>query len=199
MNKRDHLKRLPSECYRGDAVVHWSITIRDRKIGWLTPLFLYRFRELLTHTCFRYGLVCPVFCLMPDHLHMLWMGLLTKSDQLLAMKHFRKTTNESLRRIDSELQDQSYDHVLLPSERSEAAFLEIFDYIARNPERAGLVPIDGYATYRFTGSLVPGYPQLRSFESDFWDQFNRIIPHIRREGMWPQSASEEEFASEEEL
>ncbi len=51
MNKRDHLKRLPPEYYRGDAVVHWTITIRGRKAGWLSPVLLYRFRELLTHTC----------------------------------------------------------------------------------------------------------------------------------------------------
>ncbi len=191
MSKRDHLKRLPVECYRGDATIHWSMTTRDRKTGWLTPVFLYRFRELLTHTCFRYGLACPIFCLMPDHLHMLWMGMRSDSDQLLAMKHFRKTTNESLKRIDIELQDQSYDHILLPEERDTAGFLIIFDYIARNPERALLVPFDGYATYRYTGCLVPGYPQLRLFTSDFWDQFERIISHIRREGMWHAPKSKE--------
>ncbi|MEZ6137535.1 MAG: hypothetical protein R3C53_21825 [Pirellulaceae bacterium] len=67
---RDHLRRLSREYYIGDAIVHWSVNIRDRRQGWLTAPFLYRFRELLTHTTFRYGLACPIFCLMPDHIHM---------------------------------------------------------------------------------------------------------------------------------
>ena len=36
------------------------------------------------------------------------MGLFVQSDQLLAMKQFRKSMNESLRRIGVELQDQAY-------------------------------------------------------------------------------------------
>lgn len=75
MNKRDHLKRLAREQYIGDAIVHWTITLRDRERDWLSATFYYRFRELLTHTMFRFGLVCPIFCLMPDHFHMVWMGL----------------------------------------------------------------------------------------------------------------------------
>ncbi len=119
---RDHLRRLDARYYRGLAVVHWSLTIRGRRSGWLSGLFYYRFRELLTHAAFRYGLACPIFCLMPDHFHLLWMGLFAGSDQLLAMKHFRKSVNESLKRIGFELQDQAYDHVLRDEERQEHAF-----------------------------------------------------------------------------
>ena len=84
MNKRDHLRRLEPENYRGDAVVHWTLTTRERRTGWLDVRFYYRFRELLTHSAFRYGFVCPIFCLMPDHIHMVWMGLFEQSDQLYA-------------------------------------------------------------------------------------------------------------------
>ena len=105
LNKRNHLIRLPAEAYRGDTAVHWSLTMKGRRQGWLNPIFLYRFRELLTHTAFRYGIVCPIYCLMPDHFHMVWMGLFKESDQLLGMKHFRKTLNESLQRVDFKLQD----------------------------------------------------------------------------------------------
>jgi putative transposase len=71
-----YLKRLPPEFYRGQSYVHWSLTIQDRKQGWFKPVALYRFRKLLTHTMFRYGLCCPIFVLMPDHLHMMWLGIL---------------------------------------------------------------------------------------------------------------------------
>ena len=139
MSNRNHLHRLESGFYRGDAIVHWSLTMLNRKQGWLNGLFYYRFREILTHTAFRYAIACPIFCLMPDHFHMVWMGLLDESDQLLAMKHFRKATNETLRRIGYELQDQAYDHVLPIHERQDEAFHDVCEYVARNPERAGLV------------------------------------------------------------
>ena len=76
-----------------------------------------------------------MFCLMPDHFHMVWMGLFEESDQLLAMKHFRKSVNESLARIGVELQDQAYDHVLSDVEKQEQAFRNVCEYVSRNPEK----------------------------------------------------------------
>ena len=178
---RDHLRRLPREYYIGDAIVHWSINIRDRRQGWLTAPFLYRFRELLTHTMFRYGLACPVFCLMPDHFHMVWMGLCEGSDQLNAMKHFRPRCENSLQRIGFDLQDQAYDHVLKDEERRD--FHNACEYIARNPERASLVKNDEFASWKFSGCLVPGYPDLRPFENDYWDEFDKIISYLKKDGL----------------
>lgn len=48
-----YLKRLEPEHYRAQACVHWSMTILDRRTGWLVPFFYYKFRELLTHSMFR--------------------------------------------------------------------------------------------------------------------------------------------------
>lgn len=183
MNKRDHLRRLPREAYVADAIVHWSITIADRKQGWLTGKFLYRFRELLTHTMFRYGLACPIFCLMPDHMHMVWMGLCDGSDQLNAMKHFRTRCEDSLQRIGFAMQDQAYDHVFKEEQRRDDEFRNVCEYIARNPERAGLVESDDYGSYAFSGCLVPGYPELRPFDSGYWDQFDKIISFLRKQGL----------------
>src|SRR5258707_12113023 len=56
----DYLKRLPPESYCGQAYVHWSMTIAGRKQGWLVPSLHYKFREILTHTMFRFGLTCPI-------------------------------------------------------------------------------------------------------------------------------------------
>lgn len=132
---------------------------------------------------FRYGLASPIFCLMPDHMHMVWMGLTGGSDQLNAMKHFRTACNESLQRIGFGLQDQAYDHVFKDDERREAEFREVCEYIARNPERAGLVGIDEFPSYAFSGCVIPGYPELRPFEKDFWARFDKIISFLRKEGL----------------
>jgi putative transposase len=183
VTKRDHLRRLDSIQYQGDAIVHWSLTIRNRATGWLSELFHLRFRELLTHSCFRYEIACPIYCLMPDHFHMLWMGLSDSSDQLLAMKHFRKTTNDSLRKNGFELQDQGYDHVLCGDERKEEGFRNIFEYIARNPERANLLAEDAFASYPYTNCVIPGYPELVVFSPGFWDQLDRTISFLRANGL----------------
>lgn len=182
MPNRNHLKRLPREYYQNDAMVHWTIAISDRRTGWLTVPFLYRFRELLTHMTFRYGLVCPVFCLMPDHIHMVWMGGDAGSDQLNAMKHFRPRCDESLQRIGYHLQDQAFDHVLKNEEYRDAEFRSLCEYIARNPERAGLIKRDSFAKYAYSGCLIPGYPELRPFAPGFWDQFDKTVSHLRTNG-----------------
>jgi hypothetical protein len=120
---------------------------------------------------------------MPDHIHLMWMGLLERSNQKLAMRHLRMRFKESLMQIGFDLQDQAYDHVLREEERQELAFVAACDYIARNPERAGLVGIDEYASYPFTGCLVPGYPELKPFAPDYWTRFNRTFAWLRTNGL----------------
>ena len=181
--ERDHLKRLPPEYYQDQAYVHWTLTMQNRQKGWLQPVFYYKLRELLTHTTFRYGLCCPIFCCMPDHIHMLWLGIVDGSDQQLAMQHFRKRINQVLQVYDCRLQDQAYDHVLKEEERLEEGCRALVDYIARNPERAELVAEDEFASYPYTSCLVPGYPELKSFDSDFWTRFWRAYSFLKKNGM----------------
>ena len=83
------LPRLPREHYQGDAFVHWTLSIQDRATGWLTEGFHARFRECMLHAAAREGLFCPAYCLMPDHLHVVWMGLRRDSDQRNGMAFVR--------------------------------------------------------------------------------------------------------------
>jgi REP element-mobilizing transposase RayT len=69
------------------------MTIDDRKTGWLKAIFHCKLREIMTHTMFRYGLFCPIYCCMPDHLHLLWIGVQDGSDQQCAAKFFRMQLN----------------------------------------------------------------------------------------------------------
>jgi REP element-mobilizing transposase RayT len=181
--KPDYLKRLPPEYYRGESFVHWSMTMEHRKTGWLIPTFYYKFREVLTHTMFRYGLCCPIYCCMPDHIHLLWLGLCEKSDQRNAARFFRKQLNSILEKLGCRFQQQPYDHVLREDERQETAFEAVVEYIARNPERKQLVQPDHYREYPFTGCLVPGYPELNVGQGDFWKRFWRIHAYLRRNGL----------------
>jgi REP element-mobilizing transposase RayT len=181
--KNDYLKRLPAEYYQGHAYVHWSMTIEGRKQGWLVPIFYYKFREILTHTLFRYGLRCPIYCCMPDHLHLLWIGILDGSDQRNAAKYFRKQLNPILEKLGVRFQIQPYDHVLREEERERAAFETVVEYIARNPERAGLVKADGYRGYPYSGCPVPGYPELALWQDDYWVRFWRVYSYLGANGL----------------
>jgi putative transposase len=181
--RNDYLKRLPPEYYRGEAHVHWTMMIQDRKTGWLIPIFYYKFREILTHTAFRYGLCCPIYCCMPDHFHLLWIGILTTSDQRLAARYFRKQLNPILKKLGACFQKQPYDHVLKEDERERTAFEDVAEYIARNPERAGLVKPDEFRRYPYTGCLVPGYPEMQIWQEDYWARFWRIYAYLQANGL----------------
>ncbi len=182
---RDHsyLQRLPPEYYRGQAYVHWSLTIESRATGWLIPILYYKYRELLAHTMFRFGLCCPIYCCMPDHLHLLWVGLFDDSDQRKAMRYFRRQMNPVLEKLHVRFQVQPYDHVLRDEERDRSGFEDVAEYIARNPQRKQLVPPDGFRAYSYTGCLIPGYPELKPFEDGYWERFWRIYSHLRHNGL----------------
>ncbi|QDT02909.1 hypothetical protein K227x_12880 [Rubripirellula lacrimiformis] len=180
VNRKQRLKRLPAECYLGHAWVHWTFAIQDRKEGWLDARFLYKFRELLTHVAFRDQIACPIFCLMPDHMHLLWCGLAESSDQILAAKHLRSDLNDCFRRIGYQLQTQAYDHVLKDDELELGAIEAVAEYIARNPERKKLVGVDQFAKYPYTNCLLPGYPQLRLFQADSWNRVWRTLSFLKR-------------------
>jgi putative transposase len=179
----DYLRRLPPEYYRGLAYVHWSMTIDERKTGWLVPILYYKFREILTHTALRYGLCCPLYCCMPDHFHLLWMGIFGNCDQRTAARFFRRQMNIPLAKLGVQLQKQPYDHVLRDDDRKPAAFDAVAEYIARNPERAGLVPVDEFRGYPYSGCLVPGYPDLSPWQTDYWTLFWKLYSRLCAHGL----------------
>jgi putative transposase len=176
------LRRLDPGEYRGSACIHWSLTTKERVTGWLNPTLGATFRELLTHAMFRYGLCCPIYCCMPDHFHLLWLGVNEVSDQQNAMRYFRSRLNLLLQKQGAALQKQAFDHVLRPDERQQKAFAAVVEYIARNPERAGLVGPERFREYPHTNCLLPGFPEVTLWQPDFWERFERIVSSLRREG-----------------
>jgi REP element-mobilizing transposase RayT len=170
-----YLPRLPPEYYQADAVVHWTMTIRERGQGWLDEPFHSKFRELMLHTVAREGLVCPTYCLMPDHLHLIWMGLTLESDQNHGMTFLRTHLEKSLGA--HRFQHQAHDHVLKQEERQQNAFARVANYILENPLRADLV--QDPKQWPFSGAIVAGYPTLHPLEPDFWPKFWRLYAQAR--------------------
>ncbi|SDR82583.1 hypothetical protein [Opitutus sp. GAS368] len=175
---KSHLPRLAPVAYRGLVPVHWTLTLENRATGWLTPGFHSHFREILLHVCARYGLACPVYVLMPDHMHLLWLGLGPESDQRVAIEFARKHLRPEL--APAQWQHQVHDRVLRDNETLSGAFLAVANYILQNPVRAGLVA--RWQDHPFTGVCVAGYPDLDLRQEDyrglFWRIHHRLIqPH----------------------
>jgi REP element-mobilizing transposase RayT len=172
--RRSHLPRLLPECYRGHASVHWTMTIDQRETGWLNQAFHERFRLIMLHALARYHLACPVYCLMPDHLHLIWAGISPASDQRPACCFLRTHLNAALK--PRKLQLQAFDHVLRGHERRHNALATISEYILQNPVRAGLCR--SWQDCPYSNALIAGYPDLDIRQADFWGIFWRIYNRL---------------------
>lgn len=172
--KHDWLRRLPAAFYRGFNTIHWQMTLEDRVTGWLKPGFHTRFRELLLHTMARHDLICPIYCLMPDHMHLLWMGVAEDAEQKSAAKFFRQHVNDLLDQSleGARFQKQPYDHVLRQNERGPDAGRALAWYVQHNAVRAKLVIHE--SEWPYLGCMIPGYPTLHPLEEGYWDKFWRI-------------------------
>jgi REP element-mobilizing transposase RayT len=160
------------------------MSLRNRAVGWLDDAMLHSFRELLLHTGARYHLHCPAFCLMPDHVHLLWMGYSPDSDQKLAARFLRKHWNARLVSRGFSLQSQAHDRVMRRHECESDAFEETVLYIRRNPERARLVP--QWQDWPFGGAILPGYPDVPIAPAkEFWGIFWKIHHlEVRKHHRW---------------
>ena len=185
-DRKRNLPRLERHHYQGHAVVFWTNTLESRARGWLTPAFHAIFREMLLHAAVREHLICPVYCLMPDHLHLIWMGLRRESDQLNAMK-FLRTHLEKALGAGREWQHQPHDHVLLEEERKRNAFASFCFYTLANPVRDKLVEQE--RDWPFLGAVVPGYPTLYPLAENFWEIFWKLYVGAREAESRPEYAS----------
>ena len=171
-----YLPRLSPEFYKGDTAVHWTLTVFDHGTGWLSDSFHFKFRELLLHIAAREGLVCPVYCLMPDHIHLMWLGLCRDTDQRNGMSFLRTHLKPLL--APHKFQSQAHDHVLHGEERKQDAFARVCFYILANPIRGRLIKES--ETWPFCGAVVPGYPRLHPLAEDFWPLFWKLFRQMRQ-------------------
>ena len=155
--------------------MHWTFTVHQRAAGWLTSAFHAKWREILLHTCARYELHCPTYVLMPDHVHLLLMGIDEQgSDQRTAIAFLRKHTRPAL--APHRWQQQAHDHVLRGEERTTGRFRKTAHYVAENPVRADLV--EKPADWPFAGCCIPGYPEFEIHAADYWMRFWRYHRHV---------------------
>jgi REP element-mobilizing transposase RayT len=175
-----YLPRLRREFYQADAVVFWTLPISHRQQGWLNDVFHAAFREMMLHAAAREGLLCPAYCLMPDHLHLVWMGLRRDADQRNGMKFLRAQLGPFLK--PAKFQHQPHDHVLTAKERQRHAFtLACADYVLLNPLKAGLVKAP--EAWPHLGAVIPGYPRVNVFEGGHWPWYWKHYFMVREPGI----------------
>ena len=164
---KQRLHRLDSGYYTGPCWVHWSMTLENRAQGWLNKDTHSTFREYLFQAMARYRTACPIYCLMPDHWHLLIAGLNDVSNQPLAVQTLRRQWNSI--HPDAKLQRQAFDHVLRENECRSDAILKLSQYILNNPVRKQLV--ENPTAWPYSGSVFPGYPNLDPRKYYFWENF----------------------------
>ncbi|MBI5818808.1 MAG: hypothetical protein HZA88_07455 [Verrucomicrobia bacterium] len=172
------LPRLEHPRYQSHAVVFWTLTLAERARGWLTPAFHAAFREMMLHAAARESLLCPTYCLMPDHLHFVWMGMTRDSDQRNAMRFLRGQLKPTLGH-DRHWQHQAHDHVLRDEERQHDAFARTCYYVLANPVRAELARRE--RDWPYNGAIVPGYPTVHPLADGFWELFWKLYWQERRD------------------
>ncbi len=124
----------------------------------------------MLHALVRENLLCPVYCLMPDHAHVIWMGTSGASDQQVAMRFLRTHTAKFLRA--GAWQRQPFDHVLRGHERKQGAFMAACGYVLQNPVRKKFCT--DWREYPYAGALFPRYPTLDPRHPDFWELFWKL-------------------------
>ena len=180
---RIYSPRLKNFDYKGPLAAHLVFVTRQRSGVFANDEAAEICLAAMNEAAQKHRATIHAYCLMPDHMHLLWIGILPESDQRLAARFFRKQLNPILEKLGARFQQQPHDHVLTEDERERSAFENVVEYIARNPERAQLVPENGFREYAYTGCLVPGYPELKLWQPGFWDRFWRIYAHLAKHGV----------------
>jgi hypothetical protein len=118
--------------------------------------------------------------MMPDHVHLIWMGVAPGSDQRAGTAFLCRQFERHLAPV--KWQHQPYDHLLREDERTRGALPATCSYVAENPVRKGLVA--RAEDWPFTGCVIPGYPSLSPNGDGYWELFWRIYNEaVAREGV----------------
>jgi putative transposase len=146
---REQPHRLPRECYRGRVTVAFTACIKERRSPFREARVVKQFLELLQKSVEKNLCLVPIYCFMPDHLHLILQGLEDSADTWKAMVDFKQQSGYWFGRNLPQFawQKDFYDHVIRAHEDLGAQIR----YFADNPVRKALVPV--WSDYPFTGAI----------------------------------------------
>lgn len=129
--------RLETVRYQGRQIYFVTICSNGRRRILTDSAVAERLIHVLREQSTAHLFDVYAYCVMPDHLHLLVMGLSETSDLFRFIRVFKGNTAADLRKqgIRNLWQNRFFDHILRPGESPEA----VAWYIFQNPVRAGLV------------------------------------------------------------
>ncbi|MBI5378937.1 MAG: transposase [Nitrospirae bacterium] len=146
---RERRHRLPREHDRGRVTAAFTLCIKDRVAIFEDPFVVAVFTEMLGSALKAQRCVAPVFCFMPDHLHVIAQGLDDLSEVWRSLVTFKQQSGYwlKLHRPWCRWQKDFYDHVVRKGEDLRSQVLYVLD----NPVRRGLVK--QWEQYPYKGAI----------------------------------------------
>lgn len=154
MRSKKHLikekrHRLPREHYRGEALVVITACIAGSRQPFTAHTIVQPCVQILEEAATTHHCAIPIYCFMPDHVHLMIQGLQPTADMWRVAVLFKQRTGFlfSQAQSGSRWQKDFYDHIV----RSDEDWQAQVRYIANNPVRADLA--EQWNAYPFTGSI----------------------------------------------
>ena len=79
---REKPHRLVKEFYRGSSIVAFTLCLKNRATIFKNPELVDIFIRFLKKTATKFKCKIPIYCFMPDHLHLIITGIDDEADLL---------------------------------------------------------------------------------------------------------------------
>ncbi|MEZ0327499.1 MAG: transposase [Fimbriimonas sp.] len=146
---REKKHRLPAEDYMGQVCVAITACEKFRRPNLANPAMFEIVTSALEEAAERGRCSVPIYTLMPDHAHLLVLGIDEESRALETINFFKWKSGVQIysRKLPVKWEKDFYDRIVREAEgwRNQGR------YIALNPVRAGLV--ENPEEWPFTGSI----------------------------------------------
>ena len=139
--------RLPREHYRGRVSAEFTLCLERRSVFFTTSSLVGVFVDLLGKIAEK-RLFFAIYCFMPDHVHMIFLGGRDDAEVLRGAEDFKQVTGYWLASHYPEVKWQKSFHDRIIRTRELAASVR---YVLDNPVRKGLVR--SWMEYSFTGAI----------------------------------------------
>ncbi|MBI5707015.1 MAG: transposase [Armatimonadetes bacterium] len=145
-----------AEAYVGKRSVSFTICVSKRRPLFSDPIVVGAFISLLEQVLADHHCSAPIYCFMPDHLHLIVMGRDAAASPKEAIDGFKQKAGTWLYLSSraERLQKGYWDHILRDAEDWDRRLL----YICANPVRAGIV--DHWEDHPHMGSIGHNLQEL---------------------------------------
>jgi REP element-mobilizing transposase RayT len=139
--------RLPRECYRGKVAASFTVCLNSNDPFFVHTSIVQLFRDFLKKVADKHAF-SPIYCFMPDHVHLIFIGHNAKSDVLRGLEAFKQATGYFLAKNYPQTywEKSFYDRIIRSKELGAT-----IRYVLDNPVRGRLVA--HWREYPFTGAI----------------------------------------------